>query len=183
MNKLFDTSDTHRHEIINKCIEYCYKFCIKNEDSPLKMPNYEERRSDSANLNHPRTYEEINITMIIDGTEQPLKKSGKYEDALDTWSAKKHTYLSPKGRIIFIGRSKGGNRNDLELWEDAKLDKKLTNKEWICGDSIFRGLNKITSEIRSYLNVVTPINKPKDEVQKKYSQRISCLRLGIENVF
>jgi len=100
-----------------------------------------------------------------------------YDVSLDTWSD------SPRGRIMVIGRSKGGNRNDLELWKEVNFDDKFTTKEWVCGDSIFRGLNKETSDIRSKLNIVTPVNNPKLDKQKELSQRISCLRLGIENVF
>jgi len=77
-----------------------------------------------------------------------------------------------------LGHSQGGNRNDIELWRDANIDSKFSTEDVILGDSIFRGLNKKTSDIQTKILVVTPKNNSTDLKEKAMSQRITCLRLS-----
>jgi hypothetical protein len=71
------------------------------------------------------------------------------------------------------------------MWRDDKINSKFSPKvDVVCGDSIFRGLNnkkKTDTSILSDIRVVTPKNNAVTESQKLKSQKVTSLRLSIEN--
>jgi hypothetical protein len=97
------------------------------------------------------------VTIIVDGTEQPINESKKSMIKNITYSQKKkqHSFtkliaVTPQGKIVFLSNSYFGSICDKNLCEfpENHLNKKITNGEWIIGDSGFAGLTHL--KILSY---------------------------------
>ncbi len=87
------------------------------------------------------------ITVIIDGSEQPCRRSiyPKYEAQSFSKKKKQNSIttlvgVSPKGRILFITNSFFGSLNDDQMAKVTKSNwyDKLNEQEWILGDGGFR---------------------------------------------
>ena len=74
LNKIFGISNSHRENILNRLIDICFEYCRERDHSPLKFPSKKERFKHCSILVDPISQEEVKITVIIDGTEQPYKK-------------------------------------------------------------------------------------------------------------
>ncbi len=135
------------------------------------------------------------LTFIIDGVEQPKRKSKKPEKRKSDYSGKKkrHTLKqivmgTPSGIIIDQSPSVGGRPHDFKVFtEDAAArpiceefkDYRVT----LYGDSGFAGMKDLGLPLEVRLNERARRNHPLTREQKKLNRLRSATRIEIEHTF
>ena len=146
----------------------------------IVFPSRETRNENSRN------FEDTQISVVIDGSEQQCYVSETSMTEKNTYSGKKkkHTLTkmvvcSPRGHIYYLSPSYGGSRNDMMVYDfpENHIHIKLDQDEAICSDLGYRGLQNY------HLNVIIPSNRKNmqaDEEERECNKK--SIRVMVENV-
>ena len=168
------TLRSYRNLIILKLYEKYQDF--------FAFPTFEARKKNEI------LFENKHVTVIIDGTEQPMVCSSSRETRNRTRSKKKENFtitklfaVNPKGQLLYMSNSYPGAISDAQMSSFVGERLKLSKYETIMGDKGFPNLKSI------YPSSITPTNKPYKstltKVQKARNARISAIRIVVENYF
>lgn len=139
----------------------------------IQMGTSEQRKS------HGREYFEVNCTVVIDGSEQPICESQHRYIQDHFYSAKKkQTSITTlvactlDGKIVYIGKSNSGSVVDIQLVkDDPSWYEQLDDNEWVLADSGIR----VQAD---FPRIITKSNEI-----RAAQLLFSSLRIVIENVF
>ncbi|KAF2068267.1 hypothetical protein CYY_010409 [Polysphondylium violaceum] len=156
---------------------------------PLAIENFNGYFS--QRLNHSTVYnngkEDQLITSVVDGSEQRSGVPHSVDQQNSFYSGKKKyssitklVYACPStGKIMHMGESHPGSKNDMGLFQSDQVFLAKFNKdfEYIMGDKGFRFLE-------NYYPKITTLQKgEKTEEKERIDKELKSIRIIIENVF
>ena len=119
--------------------------------------------------------------MIIDCTEQPVRRPKKGQKKYYSGKKKRHTIkceirIRSDGKITHVSKPAPGKRHDFTIYKDQKPPPRGCH---LYADSGYQGLDKRRPDVE------IPFKKPKegelDAEQKEYNRGLSSFRVRVEN--